>query len=130
MYFFIPILICQQIIYAIGLNMNPVHGKYQITRDDMSGICKYNDWLYSTTYIDMSGLDHRYPYIENDTAVVGIFAELFQKKNTLDYLQNEHESGINKELLLEEYNKNYSNSNYNVNIFAGGLIDEWEANIE
>ena len=130
MYFFIPILICQQIIYAIGLNMNPVPGKYQITRDDMSGICKYNDWLYSTTYIDMSGLDHRYPYIENDTAVVGIFAELFQKKNTLDYLQNEHESGINKELLLEEYNKNYSNSNYNVNIFAGVLIDEWEANIE
>jgi hypothetical protein len=130
MYFFIPILICQQIMYALGLNMNMTPGKYKISQDDMTGICKYNDWLDSTTYNDMSGIDHRYPYIENDTSPVGHFATLFKKKNILECLQNEKDSIINKQLIWEEYTKNYTDSQYTFNMFAGGLMVDWEENIE
>lgn len=130
MYFFIPMLICQQIMYALGLNMNMAPGKYQLSSDDTTGICKQNDWLYSTTYIDMSGIDHRYPYIENDTSLVGNFATLFKKNKLLKSLQNENDSMINKELIWEEHTKNYTDSQYTFNVFAGGLMIDWEENIE
>ena len=77
----------------------------------------------------MTGMDHRYSYIENTSDFVPYFAKLIHKHNILRVLQNENESLLNKHLLVEEYNNNESDSNYGINIFAGGLMMDWEANI-
>lgn len=128
MYFFIYFLFYQQLIYALKQPSIPVPGKYQIVPTDKTGICQYNHWMSSSTY--STGIDYRFPHDENDSYVSARFAELFKKKDILDYLQNERESTINKHLLLEEYNKNYTDSNYDANVFAGDLMADWEANIE
>lgn len=130
MYFFMSFLFFQQMIYALKSPNVPVLGKYQILPTDMTGTCSFEYLMNSATYIDMSGIDHRFPYIENDTSIVGHFAALFKKKKILEYLQNENESMINKQLTWDEYTKNYTDSNYAMNVFAGGLMVDWDADIE
>ena len=130
MYFFTFILMLQHIIYAVGMKYVSVPGKYQVLPVDPSGICVFNYLMAESTYMDLSGIDHRYPYIENDTSVIVNFVELLKKKKILEQLQNDNNSMINKELLLEDYNKNYTDINYGINIFAGGLLDDWEAHME
>lgn len=130
MYFFTVILMLQQMVYAVGMRYVSVPGKYQVLPIDPNGMCIFNYLMAESTYIDLSGIDHRYPYIENDTSVMVNFAMLLKKKKILEQLQNENDSMINKELLLEDYNKNYTDINYGINMFAGGLIDDWEARME
>jgi hypothetical protein len=130
MYFFTFILMLQQMVYAVGMRYVSVPGKYQVLPIDPNGMCIFNYLMAESTYIDLSGIDHRYPYIENDTSVMVNFAMLLKKKKILEQLQNENDSMINKELLLEDYNKNYTDINYGINMFAGGLIDDWEARME
>ena len=129
MYFFTLILFFTQLYYGNALKQIYSPGKYQSINSEMTKTCNYDYLMSSASYIDMTGIDHRYPYIENTTDFVPYFAKLIYKQNLLNRLQNENESIITKHLLAEEYNYNESNSEYEINIFASGLIMDWEANI-
>ena len=108
----------------MALKNTYVTGKYQ------SIPINYDYLMTSGTYIDMSGIDHRFPYIENTTAFIPRFAELLKKQQLLLQLQNKNDSLINKQMSLEEYNNNFSESHYGFDILAGGLMMDWEAIIE
>lgn len=129
MYFFTMILFFTQLYYGNALKQIYSPGKYQTINREMTGTCNYNYLMSSATYIDMTGIDHRYPYIENTSDFVPYFAKLIHKQNILHTLKNENENLLNKYLLAEEYNNNESDSDYGINIFAGGLMMDWEANM-
>lgn len=124
MYFFlIPLFACL-CCNGMALKNLYVAGKYQ------SIPINYDYLMNSGSYIDMSGIDHRCPYIENTTDFIPRFAELLKKQQLLMQLQNNNDSLINKQILLEDYNEKFSESDYNSNILAGGLLMDWEAIIE
>ena len=131
MYFFILSLLFQYYSCVLTLNYTPKLGKYQIETVPTSNTCEYENFMSSTSKEYTSGIDHRYPYIENDTMFVYKFNETLQKHNLLKVLQNENESLHNKQTFLDEFNKNYSDhSSYGVDIFAGGLLNDWDANMQ
>jgi len=129
MYFFTLILFFTQVYYGNALKYIYSPGKYQTINSEMTGTCNYDYLMSSATYIDMTGIDHRYPYIENTSDFVPYFAKLIHKQNILRTIKNENESLLNKHLLVEEYNNNESDSDYGINLFAGGLMVDWEANV-
>ena len=129
MYFFTLILFFTQMYYGKALKHVYSLGKYQTINSEMTRTCNYDYLMSSATYIDMTGIDHRYPYIENTSDFVPYFAKLIHKQNLLRTLKNENESLFNNHLLVEEYNNNESDSDYGINLFAGGLMMDWEANI-
>lgn len=124
MYFFFIIFIFYHLSNGAALNNIHVAGKYQ------SIPINYDYLMNSGRYIDMSGIDHRYPYIENTTDFIPMFAELLTKQKLLIRLQNKNDSLINKQMLLDEYNQTFSESRYGSDILAGGLMMDWEAIIE
>lgn len=129
MYFFTLILFFIQMCYGKAFKYIYSPGKYQLINPEIAGTCNYDYLMSSATYIDMTGIDHRYPYIENTSDFVPYFAKLMHKQNILRTIKNENESLINKHLLVEEYTNNESDSDYGMNIFAGGLMMDWEANV-
>lgn len=129
MYFFMIIFFFMQLDYGISLKHIHSPGKYQTLHVENMGICSYNYLMSSATYIDMSGIDHRYPYIENDSDFAPRFVELIHKQNLLQTLQNKNESIIKKHTIAEEYNENEKDIEYETNILAGGLLVDWEADI-
>jgi hypothetical protein len=129
MYFFSSILFFIQLYYGNALTSHYPPGKYRLMNNEMTRTCNYDYLMSSATYIDMTGIDHRFAYIENTSEFVPYFAKLIHKQNILRVLQNENESLVNNQLLVEEYNNNESDSDYGINIFAGGLMVDWEANI-
>lgn len=130
MNFFLMTLFFCHLSNTMALKNIYVAGKYQSIPVDMTGICSYDYLMTSATYINMDGIDHRYPYIENTTAFIPSFLEILKKQQLLMQLQNKNDSLINKEMLLDEYNQTFSESNYDSNILAGGLMMDWEAIIE
>ena len=129
MYFFLIIFIFGHLSNGVALKNVYVVGKYQSIPVDMTGMCNYDYLTDSVTYINMDGHDNRYPYIENTTGFIPMFAEILKKQQLLLQLQNNN-SIINKDILLGEYNQNFSESHYGFDIFAGGLMMDWEAIIE
>ena len=108
MNFFTMILFFTQLYYGNALKQIYSPGKYQSINSEMTKTCNYDYLMSSATYIDMTGIDHRYPYIENTSDFVPYFAKLIHKQNILRTLKNENESLLNKYLLAEEYNNNES----------------------
>lgn len=130
MYFFLIIFIFYHLSNGVALKNVYVAGKYQSIPVDMTGICSYDYLMTSATYINMDGIDHRYPYIENTTGFIPRFVEILKKQQLLMQLQNKNDSIVNKQMLLDEYNQTFSESNYDSNILAGGLMMDWEAIVE
>lgn len=130
MNFFLMTLFLCHLSNTMALNNVYVAGKYQSIPVDITGICSYDGLMASATYINMVGIDHRYPYIENTTEFIPRFLEILKKQQLLLQLQNKNDSLINKHMLLDEYNKTFSESNYDYNILAGGLMMDWEAIVE
>ena len=124
MYFFLMTFFFCHLCNSMALKNAYVTGKSQ------SIPINYDYLMNSGSYIDMSGIDHRCPYIENTTNFIPMFAELLKKQQLLMQLQNKNDSLINKQILLEDYNEKFSESDYNSNILAGGLLMDWEAIIE
>lgn len=129
MYFFTIIFFFMQLDYGISLKHIHSPGKYQTLHVENMGTCSYDYLMSSATYINMSGIDHRHPYIENNSDFAARFAELIHKQNLLQTLQNKNESIIKKHKIAEEYNENEMDIEYEMNILAGGLLVDWEADI-
>ena len=130
MYFFLIISVLCNLYNGVALNEVFGRGKYQSISVDMTSMGKYDSLMNSATYINRDGIDHRYPYIENTTEFIPIFAESLKKKRLLEQLRNDNDSMINKQLVLDEYNKNYTDYEYGYNVVVGGLFMDWEAIIE
>ena len=130
MYFFLIISVLCNLYNGVALNEVFGRGKYQSISVYMTSRGKYDSLMNSATYINRDGIDHRYPYIENTTEFIPIFAESLKKKQLLEQLRNDNDSMINKQFILDEYNKNYTDYEYGYNVVVGGLFMDWEAIIE
>lgn len=101
-------------------------GVYSVGQKNVYTMSKYIDIQHDIN----SGIDFRYPQDANEVAFIINFAEMLEKQRLLISLQNKNNSLINKQLLLEKYNKKYNEVDYGFNVFAGGLLDEWNKDIE
>jgi hypothetical protein len=76
------------------------------------------------------GYDERYinetdPLNDNIDLLIKI-RQNFYKLRLLKYLENEKISIIDKVKLVEDYEKNTSESKYKANLFSGGLLKDWD----
>lgn len=129
MYFFMIILFFTQLCYGVSLKYQYSPGKYQIQNTEITGTCNYHYFMSFETNIVNTGNDYRYPHDENTHESVPYFAKIIHQQHLLIALQNENDSLINKQLLIEEHNKNEMDYEYDNNIFASGLMMDWDVNI-